>query len=554
SGMTVLCRDYSTSAKLISVKLDMQSDPIGTITVGSAQTITYVGNDGVYSLSAQYVGNDLVLFTELNPGWDFTGTVNTVERTMSFEMQVSNGKKNVGHYNVSIGDLTAKVKVSIVNQTTGKTLYNKSVKGDALLKDFNFDEGNYSITVTYDDKGKASPATDFTVSVDCTAQYAVTLNDDTMALAKANGSIFPVNTLNTVMVSGYVGSCDLQDYYYINVETAGAYSLEVLMAESAIDGKNQKLKLSIFDANGKKIYNGTFADGKSTVKNLDAGEYYIMVNANGNKLDSNYAVDVTRVTYLGASHLDDTAQGALDCGRSVTVNGVTAADYVGFGDGLDFIALDGITGTADYKLMLLNDADSGTTASGLKFHLVVVNDDDYATPELLETAKIKNGVATFKNFYTFNESSRYFVAVEAGGSSRKNAATYTVSFEQYNAVVPAEMISAADNEWTGANLLDSAQDNWIGLGDAVDWFKFAVDESGSYNLNIGLQVGTKFKAEIYSALDGELKKVGNLTVDDLTDFKSLKLSADTDYYVKLFTTDDEKHNSRYTIALGDKLA
>ena len=327
---------------------------------------------------------------------------------------------------------------------------------------------------------------------------------------------------------------DLVDCYRITL-TNGIF--QVLGGVSG----SLKAKAALYNADGKKTASITISNGKITMKpqTLAAGTYYIMVESRDKgKTAGEYTLSVAGTRFpdpvQNNTPYDATALPLSEAGAG------NANGWVGLGDSIDYYRIDpdragqvfiGVSGlTAKVKVTLYR-------ADGKKLKSVTLSKD--------------NG-NVFKNGLLLDKEAVY-LSVESGdkGKGKQNTG-YTLTVD--DRYFPA---ASDDNSRDKAAKLPLDQDgngagtNWVGMGDAIDYYRIDPAAAGRVYIGIG-NLTAKVKVTLYRA-DGKKLKSVSLSKDNADIFKGGLLLDREAVYLSVESGDKGKgkQNSDYTLTVND---
>ncbi|MDD5664514.1 MAG: hypothetical protein PHT71_09685, partial [Victivallaceae bacterium] len=166
----------------------------------------------------------------------------------------------------------------------------------------------------------------------------------------------------------------------------------------------------------------------------------------------------------------------------------------------------------------------------------------------LKSITVKSGTGSIDDLLLYgNHGNAYYLQVEATGYKKAQNAAYEIDitgevFETNN----------TDNNWGDAGIQElvagePAISDWVGFGDAVDWFRFRLDADAICNLDLQLDVAGAAKMTLYSSdsLYSQVSKLG------FTRFNDLDLAAGY-YAVQIFSSDmgKGKKNTGYDLNIA----
>ena len=296
-------------------------------------------------------------------------------------------------------------------------------------------------------------------------------------------------------LDNWVGFGDAADFYKLTMTNAGTLSL-------GLTGLTGNADLSLLNSAGTVLKTsaktGTADEAINSVSLL-AGTYYVKVAAGTGVNDATYTL-TNNIKYCPADKAANDYKTAQDISN--------LDNWVGFGDSADFykltmsnagtltLGLTGLTGNADLSLlsstgtMLKSSSNTGTTSEAI------------------------NNVALL--------AGTYYVKVAEGTSV--NDASYTLSHtEKY---CPAD--KAANDYKTALDI--SNLDNWVGFGDAADFYKLTMTNAGTLTLGLTGLTGNADLSLLSST--GTVLKSSSNTGTTSEAINNIALLAGT-YYVKV---------------------
>lgn len=373
-----------------------------------------------------------------------------------------------------------------------------------------------------------------------------TMDTDIYSLAAPGGTL-----------SDWVGFGDKIDYRKLDIATPGAFNFELseltnaakltiymvvtnskgvesLKQLKSITVKPKTDKLGVVTNSG--ILAGILLDSKN--------QYYLQIDGTGaaKGLNTFYEVNIDGTVFADANQADDDYWNNLAHPAPALIcqpGGGFAGEWVGFGDTWDYRKLE-LTDSGSYNFTV-SELDN---AAKVTIYEVVTNSKGVQSLKQLKSITVKPktdklGIVTNSGTIAgilLDSSKEYYLQVQATGAAKALNTDYdigitgTVFDNQYNHV--------ANNTWDAAEVgtLDLAAGitgDWVGFGDAADWFKFSIadGENGAYGFNLELDVQKAAKLTLYSVdANGKLKtvKLGSNGVANLAagDYALLVASAD----------------------------
>ena len=349
-----------------------------------------------------------------------------------------------------------------------------------------------------------------------------------------------------------------------------------------MSGVSQKVKLTVYsvDANGKlkSMKSITVNAPKSgvasgTIQNLlmEAGkDYYVAVEAPDWKKGVGTDYDLTVNGNVFNHAKNNLANNSYDQvkGQSVTpITGsadgtlsstpVLADEWVGYGDSVDF-----------QKITLANDGTYSFTVSGVsqKVKLTVYGVDAKGNLKSLKSITVnapKSGVASGTIQNLLMDAGSYYVAVEAPDWKKGVGTDYNVSMS--GSVYNNAKNGLNNGSWNAAGVETltlstgkAVSGEWVGYGDASDYFAFKVGADGSaagqYTFKLtsadgsslnGNATFTVYQKKYNSKGAASVSKVGSFT-NNKADSITLDLG-EGEYFMAVDSADKGKKNMGYDI-------
>jgi hypothetical protein len=228
-------------------------------------------------------------------------------------------------------------------------------------------------------------------------------------------------------------------------------------------------------------------------------------------------------------------------------------DWVGFGDKVDYKAF-----TLDSAASVVFDLEA-TDATRIEILSLSGRQGKYAARTLSgTTARLDqaSGKYVCSTRPVALEAGTYYLAVKSTNAARGADAEYTVS-------VGADSVfytegDNTDDAWRGAPAIagGAKQDDWVGIGDAVDYRAIEVDEKGGFYSFSLSGVENDVKLTVYSvAANGSLKRVKSVTATATKDTAStgpLMLAGGGNYVLEVTATGAKKgRNSHYSVNMDE---
>ncbi len=348
-------------------------------------------------------------------------------------------------------------------------------------------------------------------------------------------AVYTVDNIDATVSSGLVGIYSRFDRQTLEVALPGRYTLE------NIEFGNLNARLSVTDENGRRIASGTVRNGMLSFGEmlLDSGRYYLTVeNTDGGASAGYYATRLAATAYftLADQQLDDDWRTAP--ALSAAPGGSVADEWVGFGDAVDYRRL-----TLDSS-GILELALSGNSNT-LKMTVYEVAGDALRK---VKSVTVKAGSAAGTGGLKLDDAKEYVLAVEAPKAAAGVNSAYTVTLSgilfdnRYNAL--------DNNQWENAVALDldnGIAGEYVGLGDARDWFRFELAGAGALDLALRPEVAKAAGMTLYVY---DETRQGLRKLRSGSDWSDLDLAAGR-YFVEVVSADQGKgkKNTEYGIAV-----
>ena len=427
---------------------------------------------------------------------------------------------------------------------------------------------------------------------------AVVLGENGLAEFRAtdeagNASVAQYNVTNIVTpqefvyreFAGDIGfNGNYQDNFELDVALPGYFTLagDFGALNGSIDIMNSKKKVATGTVKKGVL---TFNKGKTAL--LDAGYYTIVVkNSDKGKSASQYTFALEGQTlFTKGDNSNDWgdlktkgAEGAVgSLGAFTAQTKAVVADWVGFGDAIDYMAF-----TLDSAASLVFDVASTDAVKFAVYSLQPKTSKDTTTYSLKSIATVTPKANKAKTQYASSskalllEKGTYYISVQSTNAAKGGNADYTVELSDNS-----RFYTKGDNsdDWTnmkavgaeglkatlGAVTAESGMlrnDGWVGFGDAIDYASFTLDSAASLAFDVTATDATKFtiyqlqeKKDSKNNVTYSLKSLQSNTLKankDKTQYtiatKNLLLEAGT-YYVAMENTTAKKGGyADYTIA------
>ena len=420
---------------------------------------------------------------------------------------------DAGSYTFTVSGLSQKAKLTVYSvDANGKLKSMKSITVNApksgvasgTIKDLLMLAGTtYYIAVEAPD-WKKGVGTDYELNVSGNVFNHAKNNLANNSYDQVKGqSVTPITgnadgTLSTtpLLADEWVGYGDSVDFQKLTFTNAGSYTFTV-------SGVSQKVKLTVYsvDANGKlkSMKSITVNAPKSgvasgTIQNLlmEAGkDYYVAVEAPDWKKGVGTDYDLTVNGNVFNHAKNNLANNSYEQVKDQSVTPITgnadgtlsttpllADEWVGYGDSVDF-----------QKITLANDGTYSFTVSGVsqKVKLTVYGVDAKGNLKSLKSITVnapKSGVASGTIQNLLMDAGSYYVAVEATDWKKGVGTDYNVSMS--GSVYNNAKNGLNNGSWNAAGVETltlstgkAVSGEWVGYGDASDYFVFKVGADGS---------------------------------------------------------------------------
>ena len=420
---------------------------------------------------------------------------------------------DAGSYTFTVSGLSQKAKLTVYSvDANGKLKSMKSITVNApksgvasgTIKDLLMLAGTtYYIAVEAPD-WKKGVGTDYELNVSGNVFNHAKNNLANNSYDQVRGqSVTPITgnadgTLSTtpLLADEWVGYGDSVDFQKLTFTNAGSYTFTV-------SGVSQKVKLTVYsvDANGrlKSMKSITVNAPKSgvasgTIQNLlmEAGkDYYVAVEAPDWKKGVGTDYDLTVNGNVFNHAKNNLANNSYEQVKDQSVTPITgnadgtlsttpllADEWVGYGDSVDF-----------QKITLANDGTYSFTVSGVsqKVKLTVYGVDAKGNLKSLKSITVnapKSGVASGTIQNLLMDAGSYYVAVEATDWKKGVGTDYNVSMS--GSVYNNAKNGLNNGSWNAAGVETltlstgkAVSGEWVGYGDASDYFVFKVGADGS---------------------------------------------------------------------------
>ncbi len=419
--------------------------------------------------------------------------------------------------------------------------------------------GTYNFRVqSVDGSGRKSAWSDkftYTVSEEIRPGYEDGLSSS-WAYTLQNGTLgtdhYTTSTFGTIGLASDSGAnyC----WYKFDLLNQGKSDADGLLSgvlNLTLTGVTSPLTISIYDDTKKVIKKFSVKNGFGGITNLliDPAKYgeriYLMVEAGQNATKAQYTINAD-LSFFDTPDYDDLKTNpqwqkliSTETGAALTVHG-----WVGYQDKGDYYMFTGdaaatvqgidITGVTGKLKVTLYDNAWKKKAS------VTISEDAYG----LFSGQLIPEV--------------YFVAVETTDSGKGKVNSY------YNLNVSENYLPANKPSSNPGNVVSldangyyASTDEWVGYGDAVDYYSFSTTHAGALNVSINVKQNATLKVTLYQFVDGKQKKLKSVTVKSTTNNTNLfkdYLVPVGDFMITVESGDKGKgkQNSYYDLMVSDQ--
>ena len=341
--------------------------------------------------------------------------------------------------------------------------------------------------------------------------------------------------------NGWVGFGDAVDFYYIDAAAAGSMTV-------SLSNVTAKLKVTLYNEQGKKLKSVTVSGDKAVFENLLVpGAAYLSVESGDKgkgKQNSYYDISISDKYFPTEAVANNSFAEAEEIKLSTTVN-TSISGWVGYQDGYDY-----------YKLMATGPGSFSISING-------VDPDKKLKVSLYDAnqKKIKTWSVKGSDMLFFDKellTGQTYLVVESGDKGKgKQNSDYSISVA-VNEYFPKgdtgnnELAAARTVNFDSATGTAALSNEWVGYGDAQDFFAFELDSASKVDLDLNyynkdLRFGKDVKINLYDMATGKKIKLDDaLTSVDI-------LEANTKYAVSVEIANEKKHWTGYDLAIS-KLA
>ena len=509
-------------------------DKAGNLSGSSSEKYVYVD-------ASADAGNDFNTATQLAWGTSEKQSVggtdvkDVFKVTLDGAAQLAISIRNV----LNLGGKNSGVKV---------TIYNSDLK---KLKSYTVKPGSQDLPLLLCDVAAGRDYYIEVVSADkkTSAKYEISA-DQQLFPAKTGNDSFETAKQATITLdgkgsgsfrNGWVGFGDAVDFYYIDAAAAGSMTV-------SLSNVTAKLKVTLYNEQGKKLKSVTVSGDKAVFENLLVpGAAYLSVESGDKgkgKQNSYYDISISDQYFPTETVANNSFSEAEEIKLSTTVN-TSISGWVGYQDGYDY-----------YKLMATGPGSFSISING-------VDPDKKLKVSLYDAnqKKIKTWSVKGSDMLFFDKellTGQTYLVVESGDKGKgKQNSDYSISVA-VNEYFPKgdtgnnELAAARTVNFDSATGTAALSNEWVGYGDAKDFFAFELDSASKVDLDLNyynkdLRFGKDVKINLYDMATGKKIKLDDaLTSVDI-------LEANTKYAVSVEIANEKKHWTGYDLAIS-KLA
>ncbi len=498
---------------------------------------------------------------------------------LSFRVTTGNAAKFV------VYELVEKIGRDGKSTYSLKALQSVSLKaGTITTPGLLLNAGTYYFSIAATDK-KAGNAP-YTVAVDsATVYFTKGDNSDDWGDVKANGAAgqvgrpaIAIDEDTDVVRADWVGYGDAVDYRAFTLESAANLAFDLAATDAAkltvwsLTGAPGKYSLKSLGNVTAKLNKATGEyTGSTKALLLEQGTYYFSVESTnakkGGNADYSVSLNGSSTFFIWGDTNDDTPDNLVspnvdpdyekyvvgEVGSALGGNGYILDDWVGYGDVIDYRKF-----TLDHAASLVFDL-SATDAAKLTVWSLTGTPDKYSLKSLGNVAA-KLDKATGKYAGSTKalllEKGTYFFSVESTNAKKGGSAFYSVYLNGNSAVFTAG--DNSDDGWADAPALapGEALEDWVGFGDAVDFRKVSVAETGGFYSFDLAGAESALKLTVYTIdTKGKLKSLKSISVNAKKPALStgpIALAEGGTYYLAVEATGAKKgESSGYTATVNE---
>ncbi|GEM_PF-4252810 len=565
NGKLVAINSISTSAAgdFNTMQTPLDDRNVYYIGVTSASNAQLKSSDYMVSLNLNYAyegpkvshADDTAALASVNYA-ALSMTNATVQEWIGFSDSIDYRRlylEHGGNYNLRLSNVTAASTLTLYQEINGTLQKIQSITIDpAIGRSATGKIGNIwldsSANATYYVSMEAVNAaseqnTNYLLNLSAFTVYSEGAHndDDTATLAAMN---YAPLTLGSSVTGEWVGFGDTIDYRRIGLNYSGSYQFTISGVENDVTlAIWQNVGGNLALVNAVTVEEGTF----TLYQQLDsANEYFISVSCNecDASHNSHYALAMTGTEFPRAKHGDDWSD--------LAVNGKASAEYGTFGTltdnnkGLALTRWDDVSGEKGEALNWLSYGDevdyvSFTINSSAKLNFNLTTAGSLGAQLSINELQSSNGVyylnelgsvdvyASTGSTEVWLQKGTYYVAIEALNAAAGGCGDYAVSlgaqsvfFTKSNTGNTDSTLADAQQHQTDPWHIDAAgttQSDWIGFGNAADYWKLQLCENNGGKLKITLDDPTTYQAYqegkiALSLFDGNSQAVGFVQKDN----------------------------------------
>lgn len=333
--------------------------------------------------------------------------------------------------------------------------------------------------------------------------------------------------------------------------SAGKYSFNGTFAANAkvmlydVKNNNKILAAATVDKTGKLVW--------KTPLLLNFCTYELgVISADKGKIQGAFTVTAAGEVFKRANLVADDDWHLASAG-SVGVGG-SVDDWVGYSDKIDYRKLDiAVSGIYNFNLSNLQNAVKLTVYTVTAKGALQVVKSIAVTPKFDKQGNVTGNSSGALDALLLSSGKPYYLAVEATGAAKGANSDYLLNLG--GTLFDNAKNALANNNWgdAGVATLDLANglaDEWVGYGDAVDFYQFQLSGGAkSYRFTLDADVGKAAVLTVYQATQKNGKTVLTLLKADKNG--NLALGAGN-YAVKIASADNGKglKNTGYSLAVN----
>ncbi len=422
-----------------------------------------------------------------------------------------------------------------------KKLKSITVKEDATLLNNYLVSGDFYISVATSDKGKGAYNSNYILDLVESYFPAANHRDDSFSGAQS----VKLDDNGVASVADWVGYNDAVDYFAVSADRSGKVALN-------ISGVQSKLVVTLYDENRKKLKTVNVKEDGLVFSDLYlGGAFYVSVAApdkGKGGYNSDYQLNFVSEYVQPDSVANDTFKDAYATPvRFQPDSTAEVSGWVGVGDPTDIHMFE--TDAPGRINLVLGDVES-------KLKISVYN----SRRQLVKSITVSKDGEYLSDLLIDGD---FYIQVSSGDGGKKLNSTYSLTVQA--AFFPTEtqpnntLSSATDlrspggaggalasgvvTPWDGAQAI---VDDWVGYGDAADYFEFEMTEAGRIDFDLDLdeanfKVGKQVKITLFDEAGKKLKLSSDLISGELAVGK---------YCVAIETSNDKKYSTGYRLDMS----